>query len=109
MRLDRRSLAVLAALATASGCGARTYLGQGHSDGGGVVEPGDASWTPCGDASCDPATEYCKRVVGGPPPGVDVRSCEALPAGCHACDCLIAAGCTCIDDTGHLSLTCNVP
>ena len=101
MRLDRRTgLAVLAALATA-GCGGRTYLGQGHGDGGAAVEPGDAS--------CDPATEYCRRMVGGPPPGVDVRSCEALSAGCHACDCLIAPGCTCLDDTGHLSLTCDVP
>ncbi|HSQ63452.1 MAG TPA: hypothetical protein VLM85_09570 [Polyangiaceae bacterium] len=110
MSLDRRSdnLVVLAALLTAAGCGARTYLGHG-GDGGGAVETGDASWIPCGDASCEPTAEYCKRVVGGPPPGVDVRSCQALPSGCHSCDCVIAPGCTCIDDTGQISLTCDAP
>ena len=109
--VDRRiSLlgAVLLIVTCSPACGARTNLGTGGGDGGGGGTA-DASWTKCGDASCNPSSEYCKEVIGGPPPGVDITSCEALPSGCHACSCLIQVECTCLDDTGHLSLTCNVP
>jgi hypothetical protein len=108
MTLDPR-LGLLAAWTLAcAGCGGRTYLGHGQNDGGGAPTTLDAS-IPCGDASCDPSSEFCKHVLGGPPPGVNDWSCEALPSGCSSCDCVIAPGCTCIDDTGQISLTCDVP
>ncbi len=98
----------LAITAYLAGCGGRTELGS-HGADASIATP-DASWTVCGDAApCDPGTEYCKHVIGGPPPGVNTYNCEALTSNCHSCDCVIQVACTCVDDTGHITLTCDVP
>jgi hypothetical protein len=68
----------------------------------------------CGpNLACDPSTQYCSVVVGGPkgvPPGyscVDVSAvtaaptCETIPA--------IGVGCECTEANGGVTVTCTAP
>ena len=63
-------------------------------------------------ATCDPATTYCRTMVGGIPGSTGSYSCLAFPAGCGAtpsCACLPTASCSGICETGSggiLILSC---
>lgn len=77
-------------------------------------DAGDAGSIPCTpDASCNANVEYCYSAGGGPPPGFNYSACRALPAGCHACECLICSsspgGCACQDNAGRIEVSCAFP
>ena len=68
----------------------------------------------CGpDLTCDPTTQYCYVVIGGPkgvPPGfscVDVPNvtppltCETIPD--------VGVGCECVESDGGITVTCTAP
>jgi hypothetical protein len=81
-----------------------------------LADGGDTTITgtePCGDAAtCNIATEFCLRTVGGPPPGIDVSECKPFPSKCHDCTCAYPPQkgiCTCIDDVGNFTVTCQAP
>ncbi|HEX4352291.1 MAG TPA: hypothetical protein VHZ95_05240 [Polyangiales bacterium] len=47
-----------------------------------------------GEISCDRTTQVCEHVSGGPPPGVDLYNCIAIPTTCASavsCACVVAA------------------
>ena len=64
----------------------------------------------CGDASCSSASQYCRRTVGGVPPGIDTQACEPLDQGQSTCapDAPFE-GCQCTTDAGGLYVRCDVP
>jgi hypothetical protein len=80
-------------LAAAFGCLAglacSSASGQGSTD---ATTP--AAAFPCGDASCDPAAQYCAHFVDGLNAGALI--CQPLPGSCagHAADC------ACLPDGG---------
>jgi hypothetical protein len=62
----------------------------------------------CGSATCDGTIEYCKLVVGGPPPGIHKETCTPL-GGCHDCACLSQPReCRC-KESGGIHVECDVP
>jgi hypothetical protein len=64
----------------------------------------------CGDASCSPASQYCRHTVGGSPPGIDTQLCEPLDQGQSICaPDAPNGGCQCSDDAGGLYVRCDVP
>jgi hypothetical protein len=63
-------------------------------------------------AACNPATQYCYQIFAGVLPAV---GCNALPAACTTCACVLAdidpcgGALSCAQDTGLITVSCTKP
>jgi hypothetical protein len=84
--------------------------------------PPDANPQPffsCVDIGCDPQTSYCQLTTGGPvidDGGGFGAQCIPLPSTCASgaatCACVQATqgvGCSCVEQHGDVTVTCEVP
>ena len=67
----------------------------------------------CGpDLTCDPTTQYCWVVIGGPKGVPPSYSCVDVPdVGWPTCESIpdIGVGCECTESDGGITVTCTAP
>jgi hypothetical protein len=88
--------------------------GGGGASGGSGGMPGTGGAGGVRGCSCDPQTQYCYVVEGGPIGNPPSYSCRALPAACGTtptCACVQGQGCgnICSAGDGGIMVTCQAP